>query len=241
MSWNGTVTCGWCYREGHNKRTCPDYTKTLQDRVATSTGYAKDHYQEELDKRGRGKAGSHRKCSFCDERGHDRRTCKTMGGIVDAQATLIIDGRKKILNLAKETNFGVGSLIEFQSSGYNKEGDWISGMNRVGTVQNIRWSEITHHNLTSNGGSNGQCIEAKFFDAYEGKEKIAHIRPPFEIIDDGSYDGSPLPEHSYLRMTKIVAPGIGPVTTPDDFFDTKACKKIAKSWMKDKKAWHYNK
>jgi len=241
MSWNGTVNCGWCYEEGHNKRTCPNYTKALVERVATSTGYAKDHYQEELDKRGKGKSGTYRTCSFCDLQGHDRRTCETMGVIVDSQTKLIIDGRQEIVNLAKNTNFGVGSLIEFESSGYDKEGRWNSGMCRLGTVQNIRWDEITHQDLTSNGGGGSQCLDVHYFDIYENREKVAYIRLPFGVIDNGTHDGQPLYEDHYLRKVKLLAPSTGPVTIPDDFFDTKSCKKIAKGWMKDKKAWHYSK
>lgn len=240
MSWNGTVTCGWCYEEGHNKRTCPSYTKALQERAATSTGYAKEYAEEELNRRGKGKAGSHRKCSFCDKRGHDRRTCETMNVIVEEQAAHIIEGRQKIIDLARKANFGVGSLIEFQHSGYDKEGKWVSSMKRVGTVQAVQWSEFSHKQLTSYGSNNSQLIEVKFFDSYANKERTTYCSAPFEIIDDGRSDGDPVPEGSHLRRTKMIAPSVGPVTTPDDFFSAKACKKIARAWMKDKKAWQYS-
>ena len=30
MSWSGTVTCSYCYRQGHNKRKCPELTKRIK-------------------------------------------------------------------------------------------------------------------------------------------------------------------------------------------------------------------
>ena len=31
MSWSGTVTCGWCYEQGHNKRSCPELKKYVEE------------------------------------------------------------------------------------------------------------------------------------------------------------------------------------------------------------------
>ena len=29
MSFNGTVTCSYCYKQGHNRRKCPDLTERI--------------------------------------------------------------------------------------------------------------------------------------------------------------------------------------------------------------------
>ena len=31
MSWSGTVTCSYCYRQGHNKRKCPELTDRIKN------------------------------------------------------------------------------------------------------------------------------------------------------------------------------------------------------------------
>ena len=31
MSWSGTVTCSYCYKQGHNKRKCPALTERIGD------------------------------------------------------------------------------------------------------------------------------------------------------------------------------------------------------------------
>ena len=30
MSWNGTVTCSYCYERGHNRRSCPEITANVR-------------------------------------------------------------------------------------------------------------------------------------------------------------------------------------------------------------------
>ena len=30
MSWSGTVTCSYCYKQGHNKRKCPELTEAIE-------------------------------------------------------------------------------------------------------------------------------------------------------------------------------------------------------------------
>ena len=37
MSYNGTVTCSHCYRQGHNKRKCPVLTEEVKDRYIGAT------------------------------------------------------------------------------------------------------------------------------------------------------------------------------------------------------------
>jgi len=40
MSYNGTVTCSHCYRQGHNKRKCPQLTEEIKGRYAGATSMA---------------------------------------------------------------------------------------------------------------------------------------------------------------------------------------------------------
>ena len=40
MSWSGTVTCSHCYRQGHNKRKCPQLTEEIKGRYAGATSMA---------------------------------------------------------------------------------------------------------------------------------------------------------------------------------------------------------
>ena len=42
MSWSGTVTCSYCYKQGHNKRKCPELTEAIKDQYLGHTSNAKE-------------------------------------------------------------------------------------------------------------------------------------------------------------------------------------------------------
>tara|TARA_R110000824_G_scaffold241857_2_gene430620 strand:+ start:301 stop:909 length:609 start_codon:yes stop_codon:yes gene_type:complete len=201
----------------------------LEERVADEslTGYRKEYYTEELDKRGKGKAGSYRTCSFCDNKGHDRRTCAQLNTVVENNVQLVLEGRKKFIRNATDTGFGVGRLIEISVQRY-LDGKWTN-VPTVCVVAKIDWTGTTHRTLEANG----KTVSVTF---YEGKkERCENIRIPFELMemDDD------VPESHYARQTKLIAPGSGPVTIPDNFFDVKIIKKIVKEWTRNSKAYQY--
>jgi len=43
MSWSGTVTCSYCYRQGHNKRKCPELTEAIERQYIGHTNNAKEN------------------------------------------------------------------------------------------------------------------------------------------------------------------------------------------------------
>jgi hypothetical protein len=45
----GTVRCSVCYERGHNKRSCPRFTKRLEDRLSTYQGYIADAAHTDID------------------------------------------------------------------------------------------------------------------------------------------------------------------------------------------------
>ena len=42
MSWSGTVTCSYCYKQGHNKRKCPELTEAIERQYIGHTLNAKE-------------------------------------------------------------------------------------------------------------------------------------------------------------------------------------------------------
>jgi hypothetical protein len=42
MSFNGTVTCSYCYKQGHNRRKCPELTKSIESQYIGHTLNAKE-------------------------------------------------------------------------------------------------------------------------------------------------------------------------------------------------------
>jgi len=126
MSWNGTVTCGHCGDEGHNKRTCHEWRYTLESRAANGSHYA----QRQLDKLN-SNSKSNRKCGWCGEKGHNKRTCrhpkeaKIVAPLVGEEITKLLKkvvgelGRGTILDSRYNTNcvaLRVGGTVTFGKS-----------------------------------------------------------------------------------------------------------------------------
>jgi len=94
-SWRREVHCSYCYRPGHNVRGCPRY---------------KEHVAE-------GKVSEHRKlkprrCSYCGEGAHDRRTCQPLH---DDRVNAILANRKWIelvLRDCEKNGLGIGTMLK---------------------------------------------------------------------------------------------------------------------------------
>ncbi len=76
------MRCGYCYREGHNQRTCDQKTEAYKRRRdrAISEGDTDSFWVREYNKRidpSRGKKSS-MTCGYCAGLGHTRRTCEVM-------------------------------------------------------------------------------------------------------------------------------------------------------------------
>ena len=39
MSWNGTVRCGHCWESGHNRSSCPDLRKKIEELAKENPGF----------------------------------------------------------------------------------------------------------------------------------------------------------------------------------------------------------
>ena len=54
MSYNGTVRCSYCYRTGHNSRTCPkknEHLKKGYERAIEQGDYRADTFRQEYEAR----------------------------------------------------------------------------------------------------------------------------------------------------------------------------------------------
>ena len=49
MSWSGTVTCSYCYRQGHNKRKCPELSERIKNEYHGHIANAKEMREQGSD------------------------------------------------------------------------------------------------------------------------------------------------------------------------------------------------
>ena len=141
------MSCSYCYNEGHNRRTCTVLTERLERDQASGSGYAKDA----LAARGKGSGSdkTNRRCSFCGTRGHDRRTCLSLGEYTTRMTDDWLAVRNAVFDKASANEFSVGSLVSFRQKDYDYESNTYIESHPVGLVEGISWGEINDGTINS--------------------------------------------------------------------------------------------
>lgn len=142
------MACTYCYKGGHNRRTCEDLTKRLEAQSERGSLYA----QRELRRRGKGKGTKklNRTCSFCELRGHDRRTCKILKEYIAACVEDVHTARQKVFDRCAQQDFGPGSLVKFRYRAWVDQSGF-EDFDRVGVVKKIRWDLLDEYSWPSGG------------------------------------------------------------------------------------------
>ena len=128
-NYNGTIRCGYCYNEGHNSRTCPTKLERAQRRLesAKENGEHVDYYAQQVSrmtgvnpetgaKRSRRNESYGRVCSYCKERGHNRRTCETLKSDLVRYAAMTREARQEVRAWATEDGIGVGAMVKYSGA-----------------------------------------------------------------------------------------------------------------------------
>ena len=134
-NYSGTIRCGHCYEQGHNRAGCTTLTEELQrrfDRYTASDiseGYSYDRCREQLAKRlgkdpatgektrRRRKTYGGRICSYCQDNGHNRRTCEKMKSDKVRFTALSAQRRSDALTSMREHGLGIGALVSQNQHG----------------------------------------------------------------------------------------------------------------------------
>ena len=207
MSYNGTVYCRHCGEKGHNKRTCPHYTKQLKEYALREInngegyeGYWGKIYNKRVKKTGLYADGTamskeaikaatksgKRRCKYCGAQGHNRRTCPTLKADQAAYVERQIEWRKKIKAWAEETGYGVGSLLKV-----DRWGECFAWL-----ITEMQWNEIA-----DNDSSRGVVI----VQSCRNRGRDSHSLPQIPELN----------EHAWTR-TELVG-RVPRVTFPENF------------------------
>ena len=228
MSWSGTVTCSYCYRQGHNKRKCEQLTERTLRHYHDNLGYAAavdesngevylqqaERYRLEYMKRTKidpatgekvknktAKAERMKKvtCGYCAENGHTRRTCE----VVKRDKLVFIEQsrrvRRGVLADARETGIGVGSMIPIRTNGYNNAGEWGTHTS-LRYVKSVDWNTVTANRA---GLWVYHIIAGKLGAAnqsrWTSRDKILNLRENFnEACSYAQLNGQPEPTASLI-------------------------------------------
>ena len=117
MSWNGTVRCGNCYDEGHNKTGCPELRKAWEKDPDSYKGRQWAHIMQ--------RKAQPKVCGYCDESGHTRAGCDTMK---EHKITFTNDAtlwRRALVKWMKDIQLGIGALVRCQDAQYHTQTGYV--------------------------------------------------------------------------------------------------------------------
>ena len=212
MSWNGTVTCSHCYQTGHNKRGCPQLKEEIERRRAE---FGDDDWKvrsHDSHRRWTSRKGETRRCTYCGEVGHNRRTCPTLGGHVEQMQKASVVFRRRFVDALQASGVGVGSLLVYTDT-------WRDHKTRY-LVAGIEWDRATAFSRRGNLG-------------------IYKVRNLAQLTAGESH--CPAPEGFLPTMgssnVSVLAPK-GDIEVPDGFLAGLTAKE-AKTLLKESQAWHW--
>ena len=115
--------CSYCYKEGHNRRTCPQLTAALKRsadaaiEAGNSTAWAVREYEKRIAPSGKKKTDQ--VCGYCQERGHTRRKCD----VLQKDREWLVKHHNEHVRVAHDyivtSPIGIGSLFKRQTREYN--------------------------------------------------------------------------------------------------------------------------
>jgi hypothetical protein len=128
MSWNGTLTCSYCYERGHNKRKCPEmerdhdeYVKLTEagETVSWRQRSAHREYKEQQETL----KESNKVCAFCNKSGHRVLTCPSRLKTVEQVRQINKYYKPLVRSVLAEHGFGKGCLVTRYEWSRNLKGE----------------------------------------------------------------------------------------------------------------------
>jgi hypothetical protein len=151
--------CGYCYRRGHDKRTCPELDRFCRENPDSFTARQRSKETKKV-----------RRCSWCKESGHNRSTCPELAKFKKETKEEIVEWRKTFQEHSNKIGFGVGTLVKFIDpdtiENNYRRGRIESWINKLGNyaivvgLQQERLDHRQHHNPTN-------CVYYRFTNGHE--------------------------------------------------------------------------
>ena len=170
MSWSGTVHCGHCYKEGHNKRSCPTLKQYVEDNPDSYRAQSYNRSKQE---------GSKRRCGYCSESGHNRKTCVDYKKDFADAVKLNASYRERIAEHLKKIGLGIGALVT-ANGGWKTDNEDCLMM-----VTHILWDDMNFDGLSDDW--KGDVIIAQQLSKMGSDVPMSHghrIRLPLGDIFD---------------------------------------------------------
>jgi hypothetical protein len=185
--------------------------------------------------RGKGKKKEERKCSFCETRGHDRRTCDQIETFVKIDSLKTLETREIYKDRMESHGFGVGCLVSFEDREYNHKTGGYDVSDHVGVVNKVIWEDIDHR--TASNETN--IVRVTYFASSEDGTKSQRERfmcLPHEVITGAPADPDVVQRS---RVPKVIA-SADAVTAPGNFLSSKTAEKSSRAFTRELTSWSYS-
>jgi len=145
-----TVRCGYCRELGHNRSSCSVYAQRIE---VLRESHGNDYYvvaQYDAKKARRKASGTSRKCSYCLEGGHNRKTCTALQTDMEKVRANNVEYRKQIFKAMVNQGIFVGAVVESESNTQLVDPQSLVDKNRVHrarfktpmVVTSVMWNNI---------------------------------------------------------------------------------------------------
>jgi hypothetical protein len=204
-----SVRCRHCGDTGHNINGCAKLKEYAKNNPNSWSAEKLKVRQEAM---------QHRKCSYCGEEKHTRRTCTHIMSDMVKVAAINIDFRKKVLETINRVGLAPGALISVnETSGYTASGEYVyDKRDQLALVTEIDLNEVRA--LTNDRGCSFVRIQFTNMYDYGGKraaETNIHV-PNWFLLGKES---APV-TNGYWRDNlsfKIVSPGHNVMENEDEW------------------------
>jgi hypothetical protein len=232
MSHNRTVSCGYCATDGHNKRSCPSLKKLLHEWEISGDPY----YQNRAKQMKHRNAGRTKRCSYCGQEGHTIRTCGSHKARVSAVSSDWLDARKEVARRMEKHQFGIGSLLRFETRRWSNTLCGYEDTTFLGMVMSIQYTAITTKSLSSSKNFYGEePLQVKIVDN-SGCHALGDIIParlPRCLIDVGIDDNANDAEYRRRRLNVVRLLNGTKADIPAIMFDWKRLQKQVYTHLKE--------
>ena len=253
-----TVRCGYCGEIGHNKGSCPqrldrlnEIVKTCKERIAANE-YEFEHQKNTDHNRLRHamgqlhkvvSKGKNRKCSYCSEQGHNRRSCPKRKQDIGIFSTETKVFREKFLEKMREIGLGVGAIVR-ETVRVKTGDDGFEDVAALAYVEAIDWLGIDHRNKFSEDDFyyKTDCslrlrVLGDYVNRWGDKVVTTISNPPASVSNtDGIYVTQSTLERSLRSYPGCeVVSGVDNIHPPKEYFNDKAIAKHIASEIVDAK------
>lgn len=188
MSYNGTVRCSYCGESGHNRATCKHLEERMRELLETGTvsqrGQAERYFDKKLSKSRRAQS---RRCTYCNETGHNRRTCKKLERHINVYADMVYAARQKMLSNMIQFGFGPGALVSFKVREW-EQGRWFD-KDGIGIVIAMDLGRATHMSLCTTDRGDDKKPKVWVQGVAGGEKKGVWLHLPAKIVVDPDLEG----------------------------------------------------